>query len=351
MTIPAQTTDESSIAAVPVVTGGLGTPPVRSATPVPVVAVVAHARIPAPIAAAGPDAAERFAEFFAASIRNRHTRKAYHTAVGAFFAWGATQSLHHVAAIRPLHVAAYLEHLGSQLAVPSVKQHLAALRALFDYLVTGQIILTNPAASVKGPSYALKKGKTPVLNADEAQQLLAAIDTTHLVGLRDRALIGIMLYAFARVGAVVGLNVGDYYSQGRRGWLRLHEKGGHEHTIPCHHKLEGFLDAYVSAAGIGTQMPEPLLRSAHGRARRLTAQRLHTNDALRIVKRTAVRAGVNPLISPHSFRATGLTNYLQNGGTLEVAQRMANHSSSRTTQLYDRRDETLTLTEIERVAI
>ena len=131
-----------------------------------------------------------------------------------------------------------------------MKQHLAAIRMLFDWLVTGQVIDTNAAHAVRGPKYVVKKGKTPVLDASEARALLDAIPDDTLVGLRDRALIGVMVYTFARINAVLEMKVKDYFIQGRRGWVRLHEKGGKEHEVPCHHTLERFLDAYIEAAGI-----------------------------------------------------------------------------------------------------
>ena len=103
---------------------------------------------------------------------------------------------------------------------------------------------------MRGPKYVVKKGKTPVLAADEARALLDAIDTSTLIGLRDRAFIGVMVYSFARVNAVISMKVKDYFTQGRRGWVRLHEKGGKEHEVPCHHTLEAYLDAYIAAAGL-----------------------------------------------------------------------------------------------------
>ena len=142
-----------------------------------------------------------------------------------------------------------------------MKQHLAALRMLFDWLVVGHVLDVNPAHAVRGPKYSQKKGKTPVLDRDEARALIAAIDTGSLTGLRDRALIGIMIYTFARVGAVLQMNVGDYFSQGRRGWVRLHEKGGKEHEAPCIPKLETYLDEYIAAAGIADDKDGPLFRT------------------------------------------------------------------------------------------
>jgi site-specific recombinase XerD len=103
---------------------------------------------------------------------------------------------------------------------------LAAIRKLFDYLTTSGILEFNPASSVRGPKYVVRRGKMPVLSAEEAHKLLDSIEITTLIGLRDRALIGRMVYSFARVGATVTMRVGDYFQHRKRLWLRLHEKGG-----------------------------------------------------------------------------------------------------------------------------
>ena len=142
--------------------------------------------MPVTIARNGQHATRRYLEFFIANIRNPNTRQAYHRAVKGFFAWCDIRSiaLHQ---IQPMIVAAYVEDLGREHAKPTVQQHLAAVRMLFDWLVIGQVMPMNPAASVRGPKYVLKKGKTPVLSADQARTLLDSIDTSHVVGLRDRA--------------------------------------------------------------------------------------------------------------------------------------------------------------------
>jgi integrase/recombinase XerD len=114
-----------------------------------------------------------------------NTRMAYLRAVSKFFAWADEKRLR-LEQIRPLHVAAYVEALARDVSAPTVKQNLAAIRMLFGYLVVSQIIEMNPAAAVRGPRYSAKKGKTPVLDADEASHLLDSIDTTSVVGLRDR---------------------------------------------------------------------------------------------------------------------------------------------------------------------
>ena len=153
--------------------------------------------------------------------------------MAAFAAWCDGPGLQQLTALRPVHVAAYVE-LQGRLSAPSVKQHLAALRVLLDWLVVGQIVAFNPASSVRGPWHSVRKGKTPVLTAEEARAMLDAIDITTPVGLRDRALIGMMVYTFARVGAAIGMHVEDVYIHGRRTWVRLHEKGGKAHERSCH---------------------------------------------------------------------------------------------------------------------
>src|SRR5271166_3129269 len=203
--------------------------------------------VPRVIAEAGDQAARRFLEFFAAAIRNKNTRMAYYHAARRFFAWCDARKIGEIADIEPLHVAAYIEALGKDFEKPTVKQHLAAIRMLFDWLVTGQVVATNPAHSVRGPKHVVKTGKTTVLDAEQARTLLDSIDTTTLVGLRDRALIAVMTFAFARIGAVVAMRVEDYYPEGKRWWVRLHEKGGKRHEMPAHHKLEAYIDEYLLA--------------------------------------------------------------------------------------------------------
>lgn len=291
---------------------------------------------------------KRFWEFFTVNIRNRNTRRAYFGAVSQFSKWceGRTLSLE---SIQPIHVAAYIEDVGRTLSKPSVKQHLAAIRMLFDWLVTGQVIPLNPAHSVRGPKHSVKKGKTSVLSTEEMRTLLDSIDASLLIGCRDRALIALMGYTFARVGAVVGLKVEDYYIQKRRGWIRLHEKGGKVTELPCHHNLEQFLDEWLNLSGLSAEPGAPLFPTLpHGK---LTGRNpLAQSDVYLMIQRRALKAGIGTKISCHSFRATGITTYLQNGGKLEIAQQMAGHESARTTGLYDRRNDSIALDEIERIA-
>lgn len=302
---------------------------------------------PALIAHAGQKARRRFVEFFTATIRNENTRHAYARAVGRFFDWCQGYGLE-LLDIEPVHVAAYVErHPG---APPTVNQHLAAIRVLFDWLVTGQVMAANPAASVRGPKHVVRRGKTPVLDADQTRHLLDSMTADKLSYLRDRALVAVMVFSFARVSAAVALRVEDYYRDGRRWWFRFREKGGKLHQVPAHHTAEAYLNAYLLTAGIGADRKAPLFQSITPRGR-LSGTAMTRNDALRMVKRRAKAAGLPESTCNHSFRATGITAYLASGGTVETAQAIAAHESPRTTKLYDRRSEAIHLDEIERISI
>ncbi len=267
--------------------------------------------------------------------------------MGQFLAWCEARRLG-LAAVSPLHVAAYIRtHPGS---APTVKQHLAAIRMLCDWLVVSQVLPVNPAAAVRGPKHVVTKGSTPVLIPAEARKLLEHIDTGTLAGLRDRALFSVMLYSFARVSAVLGMRRQDYFEQGSREWLRLHEKGGKRHDVPAHHRAAEALDAYLEASGLEDGRAA-LFQSVDRAGDRLTGRPLSRRVVLAMIKRRAAAAGLPSSTCCHTFRATGITAYLSNGGTLEHAQQIAGHASPKTTKLYDRTADTLTVDEIERIVI
>jgi len=217
--------------------------------------------------------------------------------------------------------------------------------------VVGQVLAVNPAAAVRGPKCVVRTGKTPVLGAIEARQLLDSIDTSTVVGLRDRALIGLLVFTFARIGAALGMTVADVYWQHRRLWVRLDEKGGKEHSMPCHHNLETYLQDYIEAAGLAGDREGPLFCTAYRRTGVLTDRPMTQSDAWRMLQRRARDAGIPTAVCNHTFRATGITAYLDNGGSLENAQAMAAHESPRTTKLYDRTDDQITLDEVEKIGI
>jgi integrase/recombinase XerD len=347
-------------------------------TPAAVATSTLHSSLAVPkmIDNAGGNAARRFLGFFAAQIENDNTRMAYHRAVCSFFAWLEQIGIGELADIEPFHVAAYLKALKVTVrdkeaeserpaSKPTVKQHLAAIRMLFDWLVVGHVLAINPAHAVRGPRHIVKRGKTRVLTEDQARQLFASImikktvkaedgsqkEIPLLVGLRDRALIGVMVYTFARISAVVAMEVEDYFPNGKRWWIRLQEKGGKHHEMPAHHKLEQYLDEYLDAAGIWDAGKTPLFRSALGKTGVLTGRPMHRVDAYQMVRRRTAKAGFEVKLGCHVFRATGITAYLEAGGSLENAQAMAAHESPRTTKLYDRTGDQITLDEVERIKI
>ncbi|MGJ0509178.1 MAG: tyrosine-type recombinase/integrase [Methylocystis sp.] len=197
----------------------------------------------------------------------------------------------------------------------------------------------------------MKVGKTPVLDPEEARTLLDSIDVTTAVGKRDRALIALMVYSFARVGAALAMKVEDVYVQNRRLWVWLHEKGGKRHEMPCHHNLETYLHVYIDGCCLAGDPKAHLFRTIGRGTGELTLTPLPQANAYVMIRRRALAAGIGTKIGNHSFRATGITAYLKNGDTLEKASSMANHASTRTTQLYDRRRDEMSLDEVERVVI
>ncbi|WP_299478114.1 tyrosine-type recombinase/integrase [uncultured Roseibium sp.] len=308
-------------------------------------------KLTAIVEASGERSFARYLEFFTANIRNPNTRRAYARAAMDFLIWSADRGVTSLPAIQPIHVAAWVEELGKSLSVPTVKQRLAAVRHLFDWFVTGQVVPVNPAASVRGPKHVVKRGKTPVLEPLETRQLIERIDTTKVVGRRDRALIGMMVYSFARIGAALSLKVEDVYTQNRRLWVRLHEKGGKQHEMPCHHNLDAWLHEYLDAAELWEDRKGYVFRTIDRDTKELSERPLPQANAYAMIRRRAKQAGITKPIGNHTFRATGITAYLKNEGSLEIAARMANHASMRTTQLYDRRGDEVSLDEVERIVI
>jgi site-specific recombinase XerD len=336
MTEPADTIDDANLPAI--------VPPGRpgALTPLPDGQLIADA---------GDQAAWRYIDYFTSNIRNPNTRRAYARACQTFFAWCDERGLG-LATIRPYDVATYIEMLQRTHSAPGVKQQLAAVRMLFDRLMSDQVMPFNPASAVRGPKHVVKTGKTPVLDGKEWRKLIDAIPTDTVRDLRDQALIATLTYSFARITAALTMKVEDLWPQGAGWQLRLHEKGGKQHAIPCHHALAEALRAYIDAAGIADDRKGWLFRTSRGHtATALSDQPMTQPDAWRMIRRRAVAAEIMAPIGNHSFRATGITAYLANGGTLEHAQAMAAHESLRTTKLYDRTKERLTQDEVERIRL
>lgn len=305
--------------------------------------------IPAIIIEAGHSARFAYDEFFFARIRNPHTRRAYQHAVHRFLEWCRLLSLP-LTAISPRHVGEYVQRLNGSIATR--KLHLAALRHFFDELVTRHAVVLNPAASVRGERYQVIEGKTPEIGVGPARSLLASIDTRRRVGLRDRAVIGVLIYTAARVGAVAKLNRQHFYENAGQHFLHFDDKGGKSREIPVRHDLEQFLMAYLDAAGLRDAAPTaPLFRTANRRTDQLTDRRLSAADIASLVRRRSRAAGLSPRLSPHSFRVTTITDLLNQGVPLGDVQHLAGHADPRTTRLYDRRQKQVTRNIVERISV
>lgn len=310
--------------------------------------------LPPSIAEMGEHAGKAFIDFFMAQIRNKNTRAAYGRNVFRFLDWIDAHGVA-LSVVEPFHVSAYIDDLGRPseeggqgMAVASVKQHLSSIRVLGDFLVVRQVLPKNPATEVRSPRLVVRTGKTPVLTGVEARELFASIDPGTPIGLRDRALLGMMIYTFGRISAVLNMEIEDYYQVGRTMKIRLLEKGGRDHEMPVHHSLIEYLDAYLAEIG---ETEGPLFRTINRQRTGYTTNRLDRREALAMVKRRTKAAGLGGKFSNHTFRGTGITAYLTNDGQLERAQYMAGHASPTTTKLYDRREQEATLDEVERIIL
>jgi site-specific recombinase XerD len=307
------------------------------------------ATLPALVEQAGN--AGRFAwdEFFYAEHHNPHTQKAYMAAVKRFLAWCEEKGLE-LLTITPGQVGQYLVKLNGSPAKKNL--HLSALRGFFDCLVQRHVVILNPASSVKGVKDKVVEGKTPEITVEQARTLLASVDTSHVIGLRDRAILGTLAYTACRAGAIAKLRLQDFQSEGTQYVLRFQEKGGKSREIPVRHDLEGFILAYLDAANITTDAKDsPLFRATNGRTKRLTANPLSSKIICELVKRRLKDARLPSRLSPHSFRVTAITDLLTQGVPLEDVQYLAGHAEPRTTGLYDRRQKKVTRNIVERISI
>lgn len=315
----------------------------------PVPAATRLTEQPAIIRDAGPAAQFAWDEFFYGYLRNSHTRAAYGHAIQRFLNWSHQQGID-LARITPRNVGEYLDSL--PLATVTKKLHLAAIRRLFDFLVMRHAVILNPAATVRTERHQVIEGKTPEIGVESARRLLASLDTSHVVGLRDRAILAVLIYTAARVGAVAKLRRADFYWSADQACLRFTEKGGKSREIPVRHDLQQFISDYLTAAGLViADKSSPLFRSANRRTRRLTHRPLSPGDIHRMMKRRLADAGLPTHFSPHSFRVTTITDLLSQSVSLESVQHLAGHADPRTTRLYDRRSRQVTRNIVERISV
>ncbi|WP_425399955.1 tyrosine-type recombinase/integrase [Aeoliella sp.] len=308
-------------------------------------------KYPPPDLIASESGAARFAweEFVYGRIRNLGTRRAYCHAVERFLTWCQSRSVRLVC-IAPAHVGRYLDE--QPYAAATKKLHLSAIRHFFDELVLRHVVILNPAASVRGERLQAVEGKTPEISAKQCRTLLASINVSHVVGLRDRAIIAILIYTAARVGAVSRLRRRDFYDLGDQFCLRMTEKGTKHREIPVRHELRGFLLAYLKAGCLEySDKSSSLFRTTTRRTKHLTLNRMTADDMGRMVKRRLRDAGLSEEFSPHSFRVATITDLLMQCVPMEEVQFLAGHSDPRTTRLYDRRQRQVTRNIVERISI
>ena len=305
--------------------------------------------LPVPVERAGPAGRFAWEEFFYAEHHNPHTQKAYLRAVKAFLSWCEGQGLD-LPAITPGMVGQYLVGLGGSAAKRNL--HLSALRGFFDRLVNRHVVILNPAASVKGVKEKVMEGKTPEISIEQARALLASVDTSTLIGKRDKAILATLAYTACRAGAVAKLRLGDFQADGTQYVLRFLEKGGKSREIPVRHDLQGFLMDYLEAAGIAAEPKDtPFFRVGNGRSKELSGKAMDSQSVCDMVKRRLKRAGLPSRLSPHSFRVAAITGLLTQGVPMEDVQYLAGHSEPRTTGLYDRRQKRVTRNIVERIPI
>ena len=307
------------------------------------------AEMPELIRDAGGAARFAFEEFIHGQIRNPFTRKAYLHAVKRFSQWCTCRQLDLVR-IAPADVGRYLDSM--TVSTPTRKLHLAALRRFFDELVMRHVVILNPALSVRTERHQAVEGKTPEISIEHARRLLKSIDASHAIGHRDRAIIGILIYTAARVGAVAKLRRMDFYKGGEQYCLRFHEKNGKVREIPVRHDLSLAILEYLEHSGLQYALPaSPLFRTTIRKSRSLTQNLMTADDMGRMMKRRLQDAGLSTRFSPHSFRVTTITDLLEQGVPLADVQYLAGHADPRTTRLYDRRMQRVTRNIVERISV
>lgn len=319
------------------------------AADVPATAINSDSSAPALIKDAGSAARFAWEEFIYGKIRNPHTRASYERAIRKFLRHCALID-RELATISPRDVGTYLD--GLDYAPATKKLHLSAIRHFFDTLVTRHVVMLNVAASVRGERLQVVEGKTPEMTVGQARTLMRSIDRSNAVGLRDHAIISIMIYTAARVGAVAALRRRDFYDVGAQYCLRFTEKRGKSREIPVRHDLRQFIKDYLESGGLDcADQATPLFRTTIRRTKRLTQNGMTAGDMARMVKRRMRDAGLPTRLSPHSFRVTTITDLLSQGVSLEDVQNLAGHADPRTTRLYDRRKRKVSRNIVERISV
>src|SRR5271165_6670028 len=282
--------------------------------------------------------AETLLELLGARVRNPNTRSAYRVAWRSFLAFCSARQLE-LEHVKAYHVGAWLDrHPGSR---STQRQHLAAVRLLFDSLMMRGVVEYNPAARAKPPRLVRESSRTPVFEEAEIVAFLDSISPNSLKDIRDKAIFCVLLYSWCRVSALISLTVADYYERAGQRWLRFQKKRGKVHEVPVHSKAREAIDLWLGASDLSSNPAAPLF-PAFGKDREtIELKHLDRRSVLKLVERRASASGIVKRVCCHSFRATGITEYMNSGGTIEIAQQIAGHKSSSTTRIYDRSQDVL----------
>lgn len=305
--------------------------------------------LPEIISRAGRPAEQAWADFFEGVIANDLTRVAYNRAVRCFLSSKLVRDiqLHEITAG---DVGKYLREMSGSLS--KKKQHHSALRRFFSLLVERHLCIINPALVAKTERMEVREGKTPAITERQSRQLMQAIDASTKVGLRDRAIVGILMWTGVRAGSVARLRLADYFESGEQMVLRFDEKRRRSREIPVRHDLQLLLNCFMSECGLVDQpRSSPMFFTARGSTDRFSGNLMTGRDICRMVKRYLARAGLPMNLSPHSCRVAVATDLLKQGIAIEDVQYLLGHSDPRTTQLYDRRKKEVTRNIVERIRL
>ena len=305
---------------------------------------------PAILVRAGKAACFAADEFFSARISNPHTRTAYAHQVSRFLAWCEDQGLE-LHQVTPGLAGRFLDELPG--AAPTQNQALAGLRHFFDTLVARHAAVLNPFQSVRGVRHPHGEGRTPEVTVDQARQLLASIKTRDVYGLRDRAVLGTLIYTGARVGAISPApDAGLCATTATTGRCSSRKKEGRSREIPVRHDLDEWISAYLEGAGLeDAPQASPLYRAGQRRGSPLTDRAMSPLAVQLMLKRRLRAAGLPKILSPHSFRVLVVTDLLSQNVPLEDVQYLAGHAHPRTTQIYDRRRRRVSRNLVERISV
>lgn len=287
---------------------------------------------------------------------NRQTQDAYYFGLKRFFDYLESTRLQDILHVSGHHFGGFIRSLETvtetgltDARAQTVRSSMAAVRGLFDQFIVEGLLKTNIAKSVDLPKIAREKGTTPVLTGETFNEIIDAIPLLTHADYRDRALIALMGYSLFRISAALRMQVSDYFIRGDIRYLKSTEKRTKSHEMPVHDVLKHYIDDYLLHTGLIDQPDAPLFQGSTPHGGHLKGRAFTRNAALRMVKRRARAANYFGPVGNHSFRATGITNYLAKGGELEEARKMAGHKSAETTRLYNRNVDLVDLDEVNRI--